>query len=650
MRAKDVLLAFFIVIVLVFAARVTVPLFLDTADSPTGQATQASSTICLNAPPELDLSGCNFTIVQNNYYTCFLNASDFDETGELTYFVGNVSGNLDFNITSGNILIAQPDNTQVGFNNVTIVVRDTSGCLNSLSMESNIFEVINVNDPPIFIPPLGPFEWELGETLRSIFLNNYFIDPDGDDLRFELSSVPEGFLITVTEFDELILSASACGEGIFTISAFDAFNASVTSSPISLSVPCTSPPAGGGGGGGGGSSCISNWQCSDWGRCLENGTQKKTCEDIAGCEDDERVLWRECLYIPQCRNGVLDSNEVGVDCGGPCPTCLTCEDGIQNQGELGVDCGGPCPICRSCFDGIQNFEEEGVDCGGACPACASCFDGIQNQNETGVDCGGSCPACTVLQTPNPIKDRSNPYIPWILGIVAALGVLALLYRLFYRQIHRFIARLILFFLRKEKKAILLDPSQRDMLLAELKTLERKNLLVNDHKETRALYQDGVGAILRKMFVIILGPVFSLEDAEESIQQKKNVSKVVKHLLHKQFIQLLSLEQDAVMPILRLQLHTELVRQSIFGYAVTNKALTAREVKTKSPKGSAVEQVESLLFNVALALQFGNITAARKNYLHALTLYDALTAPEQSLLFGSLHLTFDMIRYVAAYSK
>jgi|GEM_PF-2487255 len=25
--------------------------------------------------------------------------------------------------------------------------------------------------------------------------------------------------------------------------------------------------------------------------------------------------------IPQCYNGMLDTNEIGVDCGGPCPTC-----------------------------------------------------------------------------------------------------------------------------------------------------------------------------------------------------------------------------------------------------------------------------------------------------------------------------------------
>ncbi len=52
--------------------------------------------------------------------------------------------------------------------------------------------------------------------------------------------------------------------------------------------------------------------------------------------------------------------------GGP-----TCNDGIQNQGEAGVDCGGPCPACvtPTCNDGILNGNETGVDCGGSCPPC-----------------------------------------------------------------------------------------------------------------------------------------------------------------------------------------------------------------------------------------------------------------------------------------
>jgi hypothetical protein len=111
---------------------------------------------------------------------------------------------------------------------------------------------------------------------------------------------------------------------------------------------------------------------------------------------------------PTCDNGVQDIRpdigwvEEGVDCGGPCPACPTCFDGILNQDETGIDCGGtlcnPCPpICGNCINGIMDGDETGIDCGGACcPPCAGtgdCTNGIQDGNEEAIDCGGSCPPC-----------------------------------------------------------------------------------------------------------------------------------------------------------------------------------------------------------------------------------------------------------------
>lgn len=52
----------------------------------------------------------------------------------------------------------------------------------------------------------------------------------------------------------------------------------------------------------------------------------------------------------------------------------TCSDSIQNQGEIGIDCGGPCPACMTpgtCNNGIQDGLETGTDCGGTCPPCAT---------------------------------------------------------------------------------------------------------------------------------------------------------------------------------------------------------------------------------------------------------------------------------------
>jgi hypothetical protein len=210
------------------------------------------------------------------------------------------------------------------------------------------------------------------------------------------------------------------------------------------------------------------------------------------CADGKRCLvGRDCLSgvctggicgTPTCTDGVTNGRESGVDCGGQtmCPRCAdgqtctassdcasgscdftmmrcatvapTCSDGIQNSTETDVDCGGtnmahicsPCAdgkhcqvnrdcvsgvctggVCAvaTCSDGVRNGGESGVDCGGptACPRCpigqgcvsamdcvnancdfgsmtcaattASCSDGILNGSETDVDCGGACPSC-----------------------------------------------------------------------------------------------------------------------------------------------------------------------------------------------------------------------------------------------------------------
>ncbi len=70
------------------------------------------------------------------------------------------------------------------------------------------------------------------------------------------------------------------------------------------------------------SSCVSEWQCSDWNECV-NGTQTRTCEDIHNCvlkTTDEPILSQTCEVIVE----------------------ETCFDGIKNQDEEGIDCGGVC--------------------------------------------------------------------------------------------------------------------------------------------------------------------------------------------------------------------------------------------------------------------------------------------------------------------
>ncbi|MGM5480183.1 MAG: hypothetical protein ACQESC_01865 [Nanobdellota archaeon] len=62
--------------------------------------------------------------------------------------------------------------------------------------------------------------------------------------------------------------------------------------------------------------------------------------DMAGNSADDSL---KVTFHKQCRNGIEDPNEEGVDCGGPCVAqCGTCSNGKQDPFEQGVDCGWIC--------------------------------------------------------------------------------------------------------------------------------------------------------------------------------------------------------------------------------------------------------------------------------------------------------------------
>ncbi len=126
-----------------------------------------------------------------------------------------------------------------------------------------------------------------------------------------------------------------------------------------------------------------------------------------------------------CTNGILDSSETDIDCGGNCLGCTVglkcsagkdcaenycdnkvckkplCTDNIKNGFESDIDCGGS--SCSSCS--IGKMCTKNLDCAtnscnissgkteGLC-AATSCSDGIKNGFETDTDCGGSsCKKC-----------------------------------------------------------------------------------------------------------------------------------------------------------------------------------------------------------------------------------------------------------------
>jgi hypothetical protein len=147
----------------------------------------------------------------------------------------------------------------------------------------------------------------------------------------------------------------------------------------------------------------------------------------------------------QCSNGVKDSDETDIDCGGYTCAVLakkTCTP--DKKCLLSSDCAsGICTvgICEgaSCTNGRQDGSETDVDCGGSCGACQ---DGLRCQYNT--DCGKDSRCLSrICSVPvgdeeYPIDDTGTPeggnllkMILLILGSLTTLGGAG--YSVLYKQ-------------------------------------------------------------------------------------------------------------------------------------------------------------------------------------------------------------------------
>lgn len=122
--------------------------------------------------------------------------------------------------------------------------------------------------------------------------------------------------------------------------------------------------------------------------------------------------------VPKCENGIKDTGETDIDCGGSsCPSCAIDEECNNNYDCESDSCvAGRCAT-DSCANGRQDSQETDVDCGGSkCTLCKetkkcaknsdctsslycsddkkctkhTCTDNIPGPFETDVDCGGNC--------------------------------------------------------------------------------------------------------------------------------------------------------------------------------------------------------------------------------------------------------------------
>ncbi len=608
-----------------------------TTNNITGKVT-GSMQMCVNYQPEL-FYPCETTINQSTRtnpfnYTCQLGMDDEDDaqTHVFSYY-GDLE--LSFNTITG-YLNFTPTQSNVGVYPLTFTIEDSSDCDNSQDSLSFDFTILDINDPPEYYKTMNNITLVEGSTYRGIYLNNYFRDPDGDELTYT-SSIIGPFTITITDYSEIIISSTSCGSGSVIFTGWDPDDASDdTIPPIEITMSCTARPASessgdssgsGGGGGGGGMGfykpCTSEWVCEDWSRCLINNSQYRDCVDIAKCNSNDylRTYWRNCTYVPHCMNNIQDEDEEGIDCGGKdCEPCQTCYDKILNNQEEEIDCGGPnCPACFNCDDNIKNYDETGIDCGG--PICRPCEDH--------------------LATPL----ISKPFIIQLLYLLALIALIIGI-KLMSKPLKSIYGRLWFLYHRKHKKEVLLTEPQKIEFLKELVKIELtfKQKSISAYVQTEKLTNQ-----IRFMFEIIIGFQDNLQKSINKINSL-NVLKVVRLLLVQQHELMYFLEKHSHITKLELQLNMELFRNLILSIAPTNKDEIKRNVQEiEITQKQNILLLKQELFNSILALEYHQVDLAQEKYLLALKIYNKLSQQEKAQVFTYLNQTFNSIDYFLKYN-
>lgn len=140
------------------------------------------------------------------------------------------------------------------------------------------------------------------------------------------------------------------------------------------------------------------------------------CPDGAACSSAVDCESGSCSggrCTASCSDGVRNQDERGVDCGGVCggscpagSACSSgteCTTGVCAPGNCALASDSSCCQIASCSDGVLNGDELALDCGSSDPSCPRCGPGIRCTSdadcasgacEAGRCCGGTTSDCT----------------------------------------------------------------------------------------------------------------------------------------------------------------------------------------------------------------------------------------------------------------
>lgn len=594
----------------------------------TGHASSGTVKMCINMPPTLNVP-CNTNMSQNSSYYCQLNGTD--PNGNNLTFTQVMEGMKVFNLSADGIIDFTPTNDHVGNWSTVFVLDDGQNCSNSVVNKTFNFSVANINDPPYLVNNLPDINLTGNATYHAFYLNDYFSDPDGDPLTFNVTIPALGISLVLSGSSEVVVTASQCiNETTVQFEAKDPYNLTADSNLVTIRVSCRDEneddqgedqdsSSGAGGGGGAAVICKEDWNCMDWLTCLPTGYQWRHCYDLGGC-NDPKFLKRECDYqgpAPTC-----EENWVCEDWGACLPNGTqyrTCED-INDCDSLAY-----MPfLSQPCF-----YEP-------------NCFDGIQNGNETGVDCGGECGECPIIETPAFIQE--NKVAAWVIAVSILSAILLLgLAQLYHEQLLKGISHLILILTKKHRKEILLTEVQKQMLLEAIYDAETNKI----DKPAHLLYES-LTKIVRDYFVMILNlpNEFSKEDLLKGLANKK-ISKELSSLLINFFDRIYDLEAT----------NTEFDKLFFFSISEELRTLVCAtsEYVVKDIERELVEflpseedsfsvEIVKRMISLFRALQYEQYEIAKQEYDTIIGLYEDLPAEEKEAAYDLLMTLFGELKY------
>jgi hypothetical protein len=590
----------------------------------------ARAEMCINIPPILtyDCNMTNATLNKSLAYNCTFSALDPNDDQIIYSIVWSTSPAI-FNISSNGTVNFKPNKSIAeGINTFRIYLNDSSGCINSgIYREFNV-SVVGENSAPYLTTEI-PNQEVLKNQYFRFYLNDYFTDPDEDELSY-FSILETGNTVRIKITENMVeIKGLTCGVSNAYFVANDPYGLTAQSNTITYNVTCSdisianqnsnedNSNSEGSGGGGVQTSCKADWRCNSWAPCQRGNFTYKQCVDYNGCtEKYERFLFQNCTYetYTTC-NEKWDCTNWGV-----------CNEGIHTR---------ICMDLRNCGTNFTRpIESE------TCNKISTCYNNIKDGNETDVDCGGSCGACRVVEHPSKIDRFSTATIITIGLTIGLTFMIAIIFRDKLMQLyHRLFAKKA-----KKKKKIYINNKQKDNLIQSINIIQAR---LNEHKINHAI--DEIAIFIKEYFRQLLTlDVFEKEELITKITKlnNKDLEKLL-IIFYAQIINIVHLRNRGTnIPESEIQSLVDEMSYNIYLIAEFTDQDALLSVKDR--KNNSKEIIDILytkISNLYIALKFKEIIIAKNNYKEILTNYELLSEREKAIIYTDLIRAYESIRYI-----